>query len=560
MADSNPILAAADVDAPAPASLRSTKLQQLEEAFEASRGRNAVAVEQVQERQAKVNELTQISNEARQAQATAEGIIALTEDTAALDGQVKRIEAVEAAGGVPLQTALGEVLKNDNRRLEELTLDRIDIMDDEHTGIGLIDGIINGFRSIQTDINIEAAEAKRARTREQIADITLAGESVAASVALTKKNISQATIEANSDRIAAAATIQGNDARIKNIHANNAITTLSMEADAKAQANLVSAYNISLQEDRIRIQENEIARLETERAKNEVAENELLENIQHSEAAQFGRVITDNQEVAMFRLNNTVTKEQYSVLEIRGAIAKNDPLGWTYGANPYEAKTNRDLLDPSRAALDTKGSKLADIVTEQVELANVNGAPTNLASATAQYNTFAKNTWDGLNSEIKEGSLLEAPPMAVLNQTVAVQQTGLFRESPAVQAMNEFNIQKLYEHGLAAVNAGNLSMEELGASLVTIVQTGMNKNNGDYGGFRRHGLPSQVSYNVRIKRPPGLQSANLYGGEGIEINQITGLPVVPISTSVDASDITSVMHSLVKFRSLFIKTPEGDTE
>ena len=151
---------------------------------------------------------------------SAQQIVNSVESAANLQAQNATIAAFDASGGTDAQVLLMQTLREEGERTATLLDEKSDIVDDEFTGIQIIDGVINSFRSVQTDIKIQASQQEQAQTVRQIQNISAATESFSRTNALTKKSINEATIQAQYTQIAAEGTIKKNEAEIKGLNSN----------------------------------------------------------------------------------------------------------------------------------------------------------------------------------------------------------------------------------------------------------------------------------------------------------------------------------------------------
>jgi hypothetical protein len=171
--------------------------------------------------------------------AVAQGTIALQKDTAALQVQNTSIAALDAAGGTKAQVAFMETLKADNKRVIAKSAELQDIMDDEITGIQFVDGIVNSFRSFQTDMELDIAETQQRNTLNSIKAVQAGTESVQATALAAAETINEGVIEANQSMILASARSQAATAVLDGVQNNSTNMRTILAADAQSMNNLV---------------------------------------------------------------------------------------------------------------------------------------------------------------------------------------------------------------------------------------------------------------------------------------------------------------------------------
>ncbi len=186
----------------------SSKLKAVEEALAISTARTVSNVQALEEGLEQSQIATDVIEASIDDITAATQIAATAEDNANLQAQNATIAAFEVSGGTDAQVAMMTTLTEDANRVAALLDEKQDIVDDEFTGIQLIDSIINDLRSIQLDTEIDAAEAQQNQTIRQITNTAAATESFARENALTKKTLNEGVLEANFKSIAAAGDIK----------------------------------------------------------------------------------------------------------------------------------------------------------------------------------------------------------------------------------------------------------------------------------------------------------------------------------------------------------------
>ena len=543
----------------------------LAQAETASAKANPTGPDSIQDARKVIEEVSKSSQEARasiQANVLAtseasEAIQGSLGDIASADRMVRELSLVadmsaqkatlatfEALGGQEAQIALATQFKEEGDRASALLDKRTDIMDDEHTGIALIDAIVNGFRSIQTEIELESAQLEQAQTLSQIQGATSITEGAASANILTKQTITDASIEASLKSVSAESSIKAKDIEIKNLHNNSVALQQSMAADERMISNklqLVQLENSAeareaareareLQREKMEIQRQKLPleldnlkkqnTILTERLKEitdpkrkaqvqaqfdenarklaatNAARADMVEDAQKGQEVLFGR--HEEADTVDLKLDSPASVKKYFKFQELGSMAKP-----TLGEDPFEARQTYKELDPENLSPRTKGKRMLEAVevklAEEVKKLGAGKLPKDEAGLKVLYNKLAKKVYDDWHDEIKTGDTsnpLHAAPMATLVTYDTVANDKFFKTSVKPRAMQEVNPEKLLDLAITESIAGSITLEEGLAGIVKIFEAAIDHNDTMQGGGTRVGFPGQFQYNVRVPRVP----------------------------------------------------------
>lgn len=216
----------------------------------------AAALQRSQERTSNLSARLEANTSAGAAQASAaskiilEGIgaaqtIALQADTASLIAQTNVRAVDKAAGGHDARVRRATDQLDNEVELEALLDTRADIMDDEHSGIALIDQVINDFRAIGVDQDIQVVATDQARSISADKAATESVQRAATTETLVAETITQVTIAANQKVIAAKGNAQLYEVQLAQNQANAAnLKTMLSTSDAEIDS-IMKGYAIS---------------------------------------------------------------------------------------------------------------------------------------------------------------------------------------------------------------------------------------------------------------------------------------------------------------------------
>ena len=512
-------------------------------------------IQQMQQDAVDISSTTGVITSAIDSAVDANQTINLVKDTAAMEAQNNTFKAYEAAGGIEAQIAYMKQLNIDNARLRDLQEEKLATMSEEYTGIQLIDTIINGFSSIQTDAEIEAAANLRQTTLSNVQAVTAGTESVAQAQEVTKRTYNSATIQANYERLAAESTLKSAEAHIANIGTNANAMARVLDADSKQIAALSTIYRMeNEQEDRALKREQhaferermvemrkqwadgkesrEVAlkaaklNLSTAQATNPtaipaaIARNEeavrqrdqnlaleanIVKSVQVAEQLIGGTL--SSPEVIINSLLGTgvtaATRAKYERLQELGSST--DPV---IGLTPFDTAQNLALVDPANKARRTKAIKVVDRVMQlQAEAfaENPTTAPKTEEALKQDFNNrsadFMKDSADAIRTG-DTSNPYHGAPFSTLEQYAAVKNSALYQKVLKGTGITELNPILLVDRAAAGVKAKSVTLEQAAAGIAVIFETAKVRNNTEDGGFRRAGLPNQETYNVSMLRDP----------------------------------------------------------
>lgn len=536
----------------------SDSLKAVQDAINAATESSVAALEQSKKYVQESSTLFSIIRDSLAGVAKANQTIQLTKDNADLQAQNATIESFELGGGIDLQAQLSANLREESQRLDDLLDRRTDIMNDEHTNITIIDAVINEFRALQTDIEIEGAQAEVNATTARIRNSAAATEAFALQNSLTKKAINQATIEANQKKIAEEANLKLAEVELDTLNANSKMLAQVHSANQQQVQNMLAAYRLEGEAEQREIQKEKIAhsRLEmreqvkqwkesskaravaleqaelnlekskalspTQQAQAELnlakaqkdiqqqaaTEDSLVQAV-HNAQATLG-VSVEPREVILFGLRSN--KAKYNTLLDMGAVNAEDIK---FGSSPAEAKETLATASPSGNFKETKITKLLDSIDSAMEIkfstADATGQipkrPRNQAEAMAAYNQVAEELMAAKASNIVAGDAsnpYQAPAFTILESTAEVARTALYQKVLKAKGYKETVPQTIVDAALAGVISKEITIDQAAEGIEAIFDMAALINSRQDGGFRRIGLDNQISYNTFIKRPPSM--------------------------------------------------------
>ena len=550
MATGNPILNQASKNQ-ASAGAAQDSLAAVQESLRANTAKQVENIQQLEKGAQQSAIATATVSDSVRAIATADQIVSMATQTAGLQAQEATINAYGSAGGIEVQTNLMAQLQEDSSRVQNLLNEKQAIVDTEHTGIGLVDGVINAFSSFSIDQQIQAAQAQRTQTVSDISAITASTESISQAQLVTRKNITSATIQANYEKLAAQGNLEAAKAEIANIGVNATAAARVMTANQGLTDNLVSVYKLENEVENRAVAKEELAfkreqiintrkqwadgiesravaletaklQLSTAKATNPsgipaaIARNEqAVKDIQEQERleAEIIRTGQAGQSLAGMTIEepemiirgltstNPTTRAKYEkILELGSAAAP------VMGTSPAEAFINYRTVSPSGNLPNTRANRvLTAVERSQADAFAKSPAtmPKKAEGVQADFDARAQDFMRTSAAEIKTGDASNpyvGAPFSVLAESNAVRQSPLYKKVLAAKGMQELNPTSIIEASIAGMLAGNVNPSEAAKGISTIFKVAANINNTESGGFRRAGLPSQTSYNVQVPR------------------------------------------------------------
>lgn len=612
MASTNPILAQTPVVA---APKETSSLEDLQAAIKETTARSVANIKDIESdvddssisADAIVNSIEGIASAAQ--------TTALARDNADLTAQNATLDAFEAAGGVKNQVRLIAKQKAGGERTAAMLAERADILDDEHTGIQIIDSIINEFKTNQLDINIQASQAQETQTARQISLLNSATEGAASINAKTKRTINAGTIEANQRTIAAKGTQDAAKATIDNIRTNAAMMKELSLANRTRIDNLMSVYRLEGEEknreivvaraerDKLRMEldakkweiegpalkvqaertalalaaEKDPKKIEAIRIRNEATikkeeefiawQDQLVEHVQRAQSA--ARVKPEDRETILFNRKDPATAKKYALLQQIGSNA--NPV---LGTNAYEAQINRLAINVRGVPTDTVADRmLTDIIGKQAAkyVKSTTGVPRDIAvlkeDLEATKEEFVKEK--ALNIAAGDSTNpYSAPPMATLETIPAVTNTALYQNVLKAKNFTETNPQLIMDAAIAGILAKAITHAEAADGIEAIFTAAAVHNNTVDGGFRRVGLPNQETYNFRFDKTPDIFTTVLSFGleaSGLStLGNIADIDMFKIDADIapfvaaDLMDVTQVQQAIALImRTTSLPDPES---
>jgi len=591
----NPILAQAEKQESQTISPSSNTLAEVQDAITTNTARITESINQLESNINKTQTQTSLISSAVSEATAATQLIGLSKDNANLSAQNKTIEAFEASGGHAAQVQLMKELRADGNRVADLLDQKADIVDDRHTGIGIIDAVINEFRSVQTDIQLEVAGRQQDQSIRQIQNVGAATETISRTNSLTRKTLNQGTIKANYDLLSAEGTIRSAEAELKGMRDNADVMLRLVNADQRSVASLIQAFRLEGEaEQRVIARESnkfERERMIFTREKWKVELPAAQTNLESARLRLSTAKATNpsdiqaslaNSEVAVKRLADVKALEATLVASVQraqaivGVVDDKETIKWglgnknpeiarkyarlqqmggaknpVFGITPFEARETLSIIDPSNNMEPIAGTVMLDEVTKALIAfykKDSKGAPKDPETIKSDYNQAAVEVAEDKASDIREGDDSNpylAPPMDTLTQYKAVVQTSLYRKVLKPIAMKETSPQRIVDAAVAGIRAGTISPEEGASGIEAIFDSAAAHNNTFQGGFKRVGLPSQVSYNTFIRRPvTAFEELKVAGGV---LLAVTG-PVDMIQNAVEGTEgvVEEAVTGLIK--------------
>jgi len=539
-----------NTETPAVSDAANARLSVVETALASSAVRLSQSTAQLEQGQAATASATDVIQQSIGDVTAAKQISTMAKQTAELQFQNNTNRLFQAAGGIDEQVRLMTELSQDGKQVSKLLDERTDIMNDEFSGVFIIDRIINGFRAIPNKQQLKDATAERDQTVTQIRNVTGAQESFASVNNLNKRTLNDAVIEANYKGIAAEGAIKGAEVALANIQSNATAMSRLVTADQQQVSNLLQGYRIegeaqsrAIAAERVKFQREDMARqreaweqdkprkaaqleslqlqlkdqkdptriaaVEAQRSKvvRDIEQGLLLEKQQVTDvqrAQSLAGSTVETAETIAFKVQSPTSRERYIRLqEIGGA----DKL--VLGATPFEALTNLSIIDPVNSAKPTVGTKtLAAIQANQARAYTAAGVrpPKDPVSLEAGYDTAARAHMTQLASDIKEGDQsnpYQAPPMEVLERSANVQNTALWQSVLAPMKMTEAVPQRILDAAVSGVLSKVVTPEQAADGIDAIFTAAAMYNNTNEGGFSRVGLSefNQTTYNTTVRNP-----------------------------------------------------------
>lgn len=572
MATDNPVLAAAkggSSGSSPKAAGANPQLQAIEQQLAANRDRLQQSVVMAEEDAEATNVATNIIKQSLGQIASSTQIVAAATQNADLTAQNNANAVLAAAGGTEGQIAQMTRMKTQGDHINSLYDQKADIMDDEHTGLSIIDTVINGFRAIPVQRDLKVAARQYDATVTHTANMTAAQEGFSRVQQINKQAINESTIAANYKKISAEAALQGAEQDIRNVQHNSDAMTRILNADSRTVANSIEMYKMQGQAEQRALQEESIAfqresmtnqremwefdkpraAIQLEQAQLNLATAKDLSPLQKQDltnrVTMYQKQMDDG--LALERTTNTAVQVAQSSLGLpyqtteqiqdglsnphtRDKYLKLVDIGTSpvarFGSNGYEAFSAMRTLDPDGRGQNSKGKKLLQHISNQQLAAYTDvGAnpPKDEISYSSDFNKTADAVMKAAAKDIPAGDRTnpyQAPPMSIIESSAAVQNSELWQSVLSKTGLTEANPQLIMEQAAAGVLAKLVTPEQAATGIAEIFKAAVLYNNTEAGGFERVGLGaySQTSYNTTIEYKPTFTDALKGANFSIGIN------------------------------------------
>ncbi len=417
-----------------------------------------------------------------------------------------------ASGGIELQTQLLGELNVDSQRTADLLDQRADIRDDEITGIAFFDAIINEFRSIQTDIDLEGATAQEAHTLQRIQNITAATESLNSAVSISKEVLNKSVTDAMDKQLADETSKTVSENKLQDLY-THAETMLRLATMTSSEVNnLIKAQQLRYSEQSLAIQGADF-----EFRKGIRLDKEQLDNVRFvavNNALSMGGLppLTIQEVTSGFQIQT----EKFITLANQGAL--DIPV---LGNTLAEAQFSRKLTDPSGLAHTTPAMEWAteiernflDLLTRGQKAGGISELPLlprDQAIYDTALNSYADEVYNIKAAEIIFGANdnpFQAPPMETLLAKSGVAAEAFIVNIIKPLGMTETNPQRIFDHAVSALLDRKLSPEDAASGFANLFLAARAHNSSDRGGFGRVGMKPQDRYMGRINVPTVIRTS-----------------------------------------------------
>lgn len=549
-------------------------------------------------------------------QAQAKSISARAELNAELSTQLANQKIRSAAENTQTQVAMQEELalhaKNKDAALDAYEKQR----KEEHTGIGIIDGVINAFKNIGNAQDFRLADRREEEAAQSIARVTAAQESFVRVNEITKQSLTEGAVVANLKAIDAESTVAAKQAEIEAVRLNSEAMNRLMTADARAVDALMNKFRVEDQVEARKLSRErmEFARKEMEnsmkqweeqrkarkvaleRAELELEDAQLLTGPRRlaAEANYHNAVKSFTDTVALGQQVAEATQRAQAAAglpvepreTIEWGLSQGGEVGAKYkklrdlgsmsspvlGLTASEASTTLATISPDGNYAQTKYTELlTNIQKDYTSKLTPTNAPKTKEQAAAQLDAHAEIVMGTFAADINtSGNPYHAPPMESLAARMDLSDNLLYTKVLKPAKVNELAGQVVADLATNAVLAGTLKPEEAAAGISDLYKTAAVYNNTIEGGFTRVGLPAQTSYNVTINLGrSGLETAGrvaavavnpaftgMLGGD----KSVYGFVTKPNTASFDLTDDTEVQNMIAQILSRKSKaTPVNTT-
>lgn len=183
-------------------------------------------------------EQAEVASSAIVAGIAAQQLITLTQDQAALQAQRDTQAVDRAAGGHDARVRRATDQFENEQELETLAAKRAEIHDEEHSGIFIIDAIINDFRSLSTDIDIQEVHRDQATSIAADKAATASVQRASQTNILVAETVTEGSIVANQKVIAATGAAQLYEVQLAQ-NQSNAVSLKTQLSASNAEMQLI---------------------------------------------------------------------------------------------------------------------------------------------------------------------------------------------------------------------------------------------------------------------------------------------------------------------------------
>jgi len=509
-------------------------------------------------------------------------------DTLQMQAENATINALEDANVPETQALILQEMTASATKSNALRIESEDIKDDKITGIAIVDSFLNAFRSIEVDTALAAEQKDFMQSAREMSNISAAAERIPKTNANMKRSINDALIELNYEQIGAEGKIKHTAQTILNAQSNSAELLKNAQLDQIGLNNLMKGYQVANSEEAMAMRREEFKvkketaalqlkkwEADSERSALELERTQILlarekdpkkiallnaqldsqlENLQTAvrgkellvQNAQLGQSILGQtpQEEAAILTGYKMEPEKYLRFNevgttgvIGGTLSEaRDTYKMAYpaGGAPETAMTR--IIQETEVAL---AKKYAETEAEGGKVPGVNDK----AAREADFNNAGLQILADYAEELKPDDAsnpLAPPPMATIVQSSkAFESSALYKNVLEPQGIKEINPQDVFNKAMAGIQAGSVNVTEAAEGLLMLAQASASYNSTDKGGLRRVGLPSQETFNVRMKKDPSfMEKLKVF-----EDTQLLDRPSFLIPLALQGENITGILGS-----------------
>lgn len=257
--------------------------------------------------------------------------------------------ALKAVSNPEYLSSIMSQLAEEQKKLNAASDARNDLMQEEITGITIVDRVINSFRAIPLDADIADSQNEMRAVVGGMQEIAAAQETVGSILNKTKRTVNSEVIRAASDSIAAQAAKEKAAAELEGLKYNSAQFASVMAADAAAQKNFATLY-----------------KLQNAEAEDEVKQQQAQANLASTQMRNslLAKEVTDipvNSEIKAIQLETAKVNKQLKDVELEDALdPKNKQLKrMTLMQRIFELDFKKEYQEFQQQKLDLEKQRLA---------------------------------------------------------------------------------------------------------------------------------------------------------------------------------------------------------